>query len=200
MSPFERWSVWLSSVLCGGTGVAYFLVKYLMEPSEPWAVINHPIQPWLLKAHIVTAPLLVFALGAVAGNHFWKHYRSGVPTGRRSGVTAMLSVAPMVLTGVLIQAVTSPGWLKAMAVAHIAFGALYLGGLALHQKVFRSRRRTAPARGELPVLPGSGDPEGAEAELSRRPPPAARPGPRKEGSRRPGSRTTVMRTTTWPRE
>lgn len=137
MKPFERWSLWVTTLLTGVSGIAYFWVKYFMEPAGPWAVINHPVQPWLLKIHIVSAPLMVFAVGLVALGHIWRHFRAGVLWGRRSGLTAMLSLAPMVLTGYLIQAVTHEGWLAALAWSHIGFGFLYLLGFVLHARVFR---------------------------------------------------------------
>ncbi len=58
MSSLERWNLWITTILVVVTGVALFGVKYLMAPSEPWAVINHPIQPWLLKAHIIVSPFM----------------------------------------------------------------------------------------------------------------------------------------------
>lgn len=137
MKPFEKWSLWITTSLTGGTGLAYWYVKYFMEPSQPWSVINHPLQPWLLKAHIVVAPLLVFAVGMVTLGHIWRHFLSGIRWGRRSGLTALLSLAPMVLTGYAIQVITHEGWLRAMAWSHIAFGLLYLLGFVLHARVFR---------------------------------------------------------------
>lgn len=137
MKPFERWSLWVTTLLTGGTGLAYWWVKYFMEPTQPWAVINHPIQPWLLKTHIVVAPLLVFAVGMVALGHIWRHFRARVRWGRKTGLTAMLSLAPMVLTGYAIQVLTHEGWLRAMAWSHIGFGVVFLLGFVLHARVFR---------------------------------------------------------------
>src|SRR5690606_30891762 len=98
-----------SSFATGATGLAYLWVKYAMEPTEPFAVINHPIQPWLLKAHLLTAPFLVFAVGMIALRHVWLHYRSGVLRGRRTGIISGLTLLPMILTGYLIQSVTHEG-------------------------------------------------------------------------------------------
>lgn len=137
MKPFEKWSLWVTTALTGGTGLAYWYVRYFMEPTEPWSVINHPIQPWLLKAHIVVAPLLVFAVGLVTVGHIWRHFRTGVQWGRKSGLTAMLALAPMVFTGYAIQVITHQGWVTAMAWSHIGFGVLYLLGFVLHARVFR---------------------------------------------------------------
>lgn len=137
MSLFEKWSVLSTSLLTAVTGIVYFWMKYFMESTEPWAVINHPWQPWVLKAHILVAPLLVFAVGSIAVRHIWKHFRSRVAWGRRTGLTTALALAPMVLTGYLIQAVTGEGWLRAIAISHIAVSFVYTVGVAAHAWVIR---------------------------------------------------------------
>lgn len=132
MSRFEKWSVLSTSLLTSLTGLIYLWMKYFMESTEPWAVVNHPLQPLVLKAHILVAPLLVFALGFIAVRHIWRHFRIGVALGRRSGLTTAVSLAPMVLTGYFIQAVTHESWLLAIAIAHIVVGLIYSLGLAVH--------------------------------------------------------------------
>lgn len=132
-----KWLLLGSSLATGITGVVYAWMKYLMEPSEPWAVINHPLQPWMLKAHILAAPVLVFAFGLIAVDHVWKHFRCLVPAGRRSGILAGALFAPMVMSGYLIQVFTHPGWLRAMVWAHLATGTVYLVAFLLHQRLFR---------------------------------------------------------------
>lgn len=143
MTRFEKWSVWGTTGATFATGAGFFWTKYMVASSDPWAVVNHPLQPWFLKAHILVSPLMLFAVGMIATRHVWRHYRSGTPQGRRSGIVTALSLAPMVLTGYLIQAVTHVGWLRAMAISHIAFGTLFALGLALHQPVVRHMKRAA---------------------------------------------------------
>lgn len=142
MTRFEKWSVWLTSVATAVTGVIYLWMKYFLTPTEPWAVVNHPWQPWVLKAHIVVAPLLVFAIGLITMRHIWRHFRTGMRRGRRSGLTTALVTGPMVATGYLIQVLTGEGWVKAMAISHIAVGVIYALGLVLHQAMIR---RSLPA-------------------------------------------------------
>lgn len=132
MNRFEKWWVLSTSALTAATGIIYLWMKYFMASTDPWAVINHPLQPAVLKAHILFAPLLVFAVGSISVRHVWKHFRTGVVAGRRSGLTTALSLAPMILTGYLIQAITAEGWLTAMAISHIGTGMLYTAGLAVH--------------------------------------------------------------------
>ncbi|HEX2249795.1 MAG TPA: hypothetical protein VHH32_05565, partial [Gemmatimonadales bacterium] len=87
MTRFERWSVWVTSLATLVTGVVYLWMKYLLVSSDPFAVINHPWQPLLLKLHILVAPLLVFSVGMVALRHVWRHIISREQSGRRSGLT-----------------------------------------------------------------------------------------------------------------
>lgn len=151
MTRLEKWSVLSTSVATAVTGVGYFGIKYLLEPAEPWAVINHPLQPWLLKAHILVAPFLVFSVGMITLRHVWRHFQSRTPWGRRSGILAALALAPMIVSGYLIQAVTHAGWLTVTAWAHIGFGAAYALGAALHWPALRrARAGTHPGTGNAP--------------------------------------------------
>lgn len=139
MNRFEKWSIWTTSAVTAITGVGFFWTKYLVRSNEPWAVINHPLQPWFLKAHILVAPLLVFALGTIAVRHIWRHFRTGTRWGRRSGVAAAFTLLPMTATGYLIQAVTDLGWLRALGYSHTVLGLGYAIALVLHQPVARKK-------------------------------------------------------------
>lgn len=147
MTRFERWAVWTTSLATAVTGVVYLWMKYALTPANEWDVVNHPLQPLVLKLHILVAPLLVFAVGLVTMRHVWRHFVSKTALGRRSGVTTAAVLAPMVFTGYLIQAITHEGWLRAMVWGHVATGAIYVVGLALHQAMVRRRRGPGYASG-----------------------------------------------------
>lgn len=162
MTSFEKWSIWVSSFLVTVTGVVYLGMKYLLTEPDGFSIVRHPLQPLVLKLHIITAPLLIFAIGAVAVRHIWRHLLSGSHQGRFTGWSAALTTVPMVFTGYLLQAFSSERWLQVLAVAHIATGIVFGVGLLLHQVMVRQgktggqkmiakgdrrvhpRRRTAP--------------------------------------------------------
>lgn len=146
MSDFQKWLLWGSSGATGLTGAVYWWMEHMMEPMSEWAVINHPLQPWTLKAHIVVAPLMVLAVGMISLDHIWKHYHGRVRRARTSGVATMSVIAPMILSGYLIQAVTHAGWLTALVWAHVVTGVLYSVGLAWHKLALRGRRRSGRTR------------------------------------------------------
>lgn len=140
MSRFERWSVWLTAGATIVTGVVYTWMKYALTAEDPWSVINHPLQPWVLKTHIIAAPLFIFALGLITLKHIWNHYRGGLLWGRKSGIVTGLVTAPMILSGYLIQAVTHEGILNVIAITHIVLGFVFAVGFVLH--FVHVRRRT----------------------------------------------------------
>lgn len=175
MSPFRKWLVWSSSAVTAATGVVYWWMDRFLEPVGEWAVINHPLQPWVLKAHIVAAPVLVFAIGLIAADHVWKHFVRKVRKARRSGLLTGAVLVPMILSGYLIQVVTAVTPLEAIAWVHIGTGLVYAIGTAAHAVGVRTRSasrapgsydRAAPApeaeagavssaAGESPVAAGA---------------------------------------------
>lgn len=167
MTRFEKASVWVTSLLVGITGIVYGWMKYLTVSNDPFSVINHPLQPLFLKLHILVAPLFLLAIGMIAVRHIWRHFRSRTRRSRRSGITAALSLVPMVGTGYLIQVVTGESLLLAMVIAHVALGLLYLFAIGLHQWIIgrsspnreSGRRRTSRREAlEEPRAPGPGNP------------------------------------------
>ena len=150
MNLFERIALWGSTLLVGGSGIIYGVMKYLMTTDDPYAVVHHPWQPFLLKMHVVTAPLLIFAFGLVFTKHIWKQQRSKRPQGRISGFANFLTWIPMVVSGYLIQSVSQETWLWWIVAIHLIAGGSYLGGMAAHRIVIglRGREGDQPATEE----------------------------------------------------
>jgi uncharacterized membrane protein len=158
MNPFRRRLLWLSTALTALTGVVYFWMRNLLEPVSEWSVINHPLEPWVLKAHILVAPVMLFAVGMIAWDHIWRHIRSGLPTGRRSGWTVTLAFFPLVLTGYLLQAVTHQGVVSVLSWTHLILGIVTFAFFAYHRGVLRRRRRQRRDTGlrVVQLAPGPG--------------------------------------------
>ena len=165
MTWAEKILLWGSTLVVGATGIVYAWMKYLLTPLDPYAAVNHPLQPLVLKVHLVAAPFLVFAVGLVFTQHIWRQFRSGLKRGRRSGTGTILTLVPMVLSGYLIQTVTAEGWVWWLAMVHLATGTLFVLGFVSHQVSMWVRQAAARRR----TIASRGDP-------ARRPPRAAPPG------------------------
>ena len=149
MTPLERLMLSLSTVIVGLSGVVHFVMKYLMTPADPYAVVNHPLQPWVLDIHVLAAPLMIFAVGLIAQDHIIAQLRKRQKgPGRLSGLLAMYCLLPMLSTGYLIQVVTSENLRLVFVVIHLSTGGLYLILFAAHLTISRraaARRKEAAA-------------------------------------------------------
>lgn len=150
MSRFEAWAIHLSTLLVGGTGLVYAWMAYLVRPADPYAIVNHPLQPQAQHLHVLVAPLLVFAVGLIWQRHIGPHWSRGVRKGRRSGMGMVLTLVPMVTSGYLIQTAVDGSWRKAWVAVHLIASALWLAGYLAHQvplvwqKLSRRRDDLAP--------------------------------------------------------
>lgn len=141
MNAWERWTVHLANVLVGGTGLVYAWMLYVLEPVDEFSVVHHPWQPLVQHLHIWVAPLVVFGAGLIWREHIWKHYTQGVPGRRRSGLSLLLSLAPMVVSGYLIQTSVDETWRGIWVGIHLTTSALWLLGYFGHFVPAQIRRR-----------------------------------------------------------
>lgn len=132
MSRFEAWLLHLGSVLVGGTGLVYAWMRYLAVPADPEAVVGHPWQPAVQHLHLLTAPLLVLAVGALFHAHAWTALRLGVRDGRASGLVLLASALPMIASGYLLQTAVDPGWRRLWVAVHLVSSGLWIAGHLAH--------------------------------------------------------------------
>ena len=122
-----------STALAGGTGLVYAWMRYFCASDDPFAVVNHPLQPFVQHAHVVVSPLLVFASGWIWEAHVWPRIRSRFTSRRKSGVSLAVSLLPMVLSGYMIQVSTDEGARRVWIAAHLASSAAWLVAYLVHQ-------------------------------------------------------------------
>ena len=132
MTAFERWLHHLSSLLVGGTGLAYAIFLYLVTPADPYAVVHHPLQPLAQHLHVLFAPLLVFAVGLIWSRHVAPRLlRKGFPR-RVSGLALAASFAPMVVSGYLMQIAADESWRQIWGWIHLGVSLLWTVAYVAH--------------------------------------------------------------------
>ncbi|HEY4565474.1 MAG TPA: hypothetical protein VIJ36_21035 [Thermoanaerobaculia bacterium] len=133
MSRFEAWMLHVSNLLVGGTGLVYAWMLYLVKPTDPYAVVNHPWQPQVQHLHILVAPLLVFTAGLVWRRHVWSQWKRGMEDRRRSGLSLVSLLVPMIVSGYLIQTSVDDRWRRIWVWVHLVTAGLWLLGYLAHQ-------------------------------------------------------------------
>jgi len=133
MTPGEKWSHHASNLLVGGTGVVYGVMQYFMEPTDPFSVVNHPWQPHFQHLHVLLAPFLVFVVGLRWQRHIQPRLRRRDISRYTTGISLVISLIPMVVSGYLIQTTTDPTWRKIWVGVHLVSSGLWVLGYVIHQ-------------------------------------------------------------------
>lgn len=139
MSRFEAWAMHLGTLLVGGTGLLYAWMLYLLEPVDAFAVLHHPLQATVQHAHVLAAPLFVFAVGSIFRDHVWRGFRLGARERRRSGLAMLSTLAPMIASGYLLQTAGEEPWRRVWMIVHLAASGVWLAGYLGHWLARRRR-------------------------------------------------------------
>ena len=142
MSRKDALFLHVTVALTAVTGIIFALMKYAMTTDDPFAVANHPLQPYMLDAHVVVAPIALFGFGLIFHSHIWRKYKRKAKPRRRSGISALSLLIPMVLSGYLLQVTTGEGFRKAMAITHWISSGVFVVAYLAHQ----FSRRPDPGR------------------------------------------------------
>jgi hypothetical protein len=133
----KRWDAWMNHAawaLVSATGIFYGVLKYFAHNPDPESRLGHPWQPSVLAAHLLVAPLAVFALGLVFRRHALARWRRGDREGRYSGGIVLFSSFALVLSGYLIPALTGDAARRWTGWIHAGIGVVVAGAYLLHPK------------------------------------------------------------------
>ena len=131
----KRWELVLlhvSTLAVAISGLVYGFMKYFLTGSDPDSPLGHSWQPGALKAHVLAAPFLVFALGLIARGHALPKWRSGEPPGKTTGGSLLALAAPLILSGYAVQVLTGELARKGTGWGHAAAGAAFAASYVLH--------------------------------------------------------------------
>ncbi|HJW32468.1 MAG TPA: hypothetical protein VJ505_03790 [Holophagaceae bacterium] len=152
MNRFERLALHGGAWLTGLSGLGYGWLRYFKVVQGEFGPEPHPLQSVVQHAHVLAAPLLLFALGMMVRGHFAVKLRVLSKEGRRTGWGLALLIGPMVLAGYGVQVVTTPTWRMALAWIHGVASCLFLLAYAGHGLRFWWQSRRTPA--VAPVVSG----------------------------------------------
>lgn len=131
MPVWERWLVNGLTLVVAVSGAAYGWMKYLITPSDPFAVVNHPWQSAMLVAHILSAPLLVLVVGMIVRSHVVSKLGGG-PTNRRSGLIVLAAFLIMTMSGYALQVAASEWSMRLTLWVHLGSATVFAVLFGVH--------------------------------------------------------------------
>ena len=131
MKRWEKYTFNALSAMLTATGVAYFWMKWLLQTDDPFAVVNHPLQPLMLQLHILVAPAFLVMFGIIFNSHIGRKIGKPIPN-RRSGLLSLITLAIMTASGYLLQTLTDPLLHQVALVSHLGSGAIFAGAYSVH--------------------------------------------------------------------
>lgn len=117
------------SIASGGT---LAVMVYLIRPSDPFAVVNHPLQPLVQHLHILFGPILVFAMGWIWQGHVLNNIHKKIRRARISGWACALLFPVMAISGYCFQISATEPWPSIWRWLHLGSGLLWTMATALH--------------------------------------------------------------------
>jgi len=154
MTRWEAWVIRAGFGLAAVSGIALGVMKYFLSNPDPDSRVGHPMQPAVLAAHVLVAPLAVFAMGLLWKGHVLARIRRGEKEGRSTGLLLFGIGLPMVFSGYLVQVFTADALRKASGWFHAAVGLLFAAAFAIHVPASRppddSPEAPPQAQGRLP--------------------------------------------------
>lgn len=134
----------VSNVIVAVTGFVYAAMHYLMKSADPFSVVNHPLEPYMLKSHILCAPILIFGTALIVHSHILLKLANGSLSGRKSGIVMIPMFAVMALSGYVLQVLTGSSAHQACVVVHLASGSIWFLCYCSHQiSAIRMKRSMA---------------------------------------------------------
>ncbi|MEZ5977889.1 MAG: hypothetical protein R3F34_06705 [Planctomycetota bacterium] len=135
----------LANLAVAGSGALWAWMLWFVEPVDEFALQNHPLEDEMQAAHVLAAPLLVFALGMTVAVHALPHLRGGTRARRRTGILLLATAGSMSASGYLLQVAVSEDARDLLVLLHVATSVLWCAGLVLHLATRATSESSAPA-------------------------------------------------------
>jgi hypothetical protein len=151
MSRGQVFFVHLANLAVCGTGLVYAWMRYLVTPTDEWAVVNHPWQPHVQHLHVLTAPVLIFAVGLIWSAHIIGKQKNG-RSNRVVGIGLTTLFLPMAASGYLLQVAVGASWRETWMWIHVVSSLLWVLVFVVHQVVALMKKRQNATADQAPVV------------------------------------------------
>ncbi len=124
----------LFSMVLSVTGLVYLYFEYFYKPKDEFAVVSSPLQPWMIKLHVLFSPLFVFMFAVFCVKHVFPMLEAKVTKLKRSGLLLLVFIVALVMSGYFLQSFSQLQFIDWVKWAHVVLGVLFMLALMMHLK------------------------------------------------------------------
>lgn len=158
--PQERWLYGAGAALLA-SGAAWIITHYFFARPGAFGVTPNPLEPWWLRLHGAAMMVFLVVFGTLLPGHVTLGWR--LQRFHRSGMTLIVAVALLAVTGWCLYYVGDDGANAWLGVLHWSLGLAAAAALVFHAvRARRARGLLAAAKSPGPAVPRSA-PAGAAA-------------------------------------
>lgn len=130
LAPWQRRTAVFSAASLFLSGLVWLPVHYWLGAGA--GELPHPLEPWLMRWHGLSAAVGLFALGLVAAGHVSRGW--GLGQRRASGLAVLLLAGTAAASGCALSYLVPGTWRPAVGLVHAALGTAMVGLGAFHKR------------------------------------------------------------------
>jgi hypothetical protein len=118
-----------------------FLSGILIFSLKKWGYVEgvfgreaSPYLTYIKGVHYFTTPILIFLIGTITHGHIKKYYDSGIKKNRKTGISNILSIILIIISGQSLLIIGSKDIKYYVEIIHLSIGSLFVLMAIIHQK------------------------------------------------------------------
>lgn len=136
MKKYEKYWFLISFFILLVSGIFYLYFRDVAPmPEDPYSVISSPWQSWMIKIHVLVAPVFIFWVGWVSITHTMNRLKRKIKRGKKTGLINVGLLSFSIITGYLIQVITHESGLVIVSNSHIYISLFCFLMVLVHQVV-----------------------------------------------------------------
>lgn len=143
MKVFEKYWFLLTFLALLVTGIGFLYFRDFAPRPDAFSVISSPWQPWLIKFHILVAPIFVFWVGWISIAHTVNRLKRKMKRGRKTGLLNVGLLGVSILTGYFVQIITHEQMVQIVSNIHVYLSIFCFIMVLVHQIVSEKKKKHA---------------------------------------------------------
>jgi hypothetical protein len=140
LKTFEKYWFLVSFGILFASGLLFLYFRdFATKSDDAFSVVSSPWQTWMLKLHILVAPIFVFWTGWISITHTMNQLKRKTKRGRKTGLINIGLLMIAIMSGYIIQIITHELGLMIASNLHLYISAGCFLLVLIHQVISKKK-------------------------------------------------------------